>query len=85
MVLYFNAFQNVIYSCDGKAEFSAPVFSVTLSEFINDDLVDKKHFFLLSMLKRSCALYLTMIPFFSEFFGHRIFNNNFKVFSVTFD
>ncbi len=29
---YFNIFQNVIYSCDGKAEFSAaitPVFSVT--------------------------------------------------------
>ncbi len=33
-VFYFNIFLNVIYSCDGKAEFSAvitPVFSVTWS------------------------------------------------------
>ncbi len=33
-VFYFNIFENVIYSCDGKAEFSeviTPIFSVTWS------------------------------------------------------
>ncbi len=52
---YLNIFQNVLYSCDGKAEFSASVFSVTWS-FWNHydkyaDLLLKKHFWLLSMLK----------------------------------
>ncbi len=46
---------NVIYSCDGKAEFSAVIIWSSVShdpsEIINTDLVIKKHLFLWSMLK----------------------------------
>ncbi len=58
-VLYLNIFWNVIYSCDGKAEYSAaitPDFNVTILQksFYNTDLV----------LIRLCSMYVCIyFPF----------------------
>ncbi len=38
-VFYFNIFQNVIYSCDGKAEFSADISPVFISRNYYDMLI----------------------------------------------
>ncbi len=50
---HFNIFQNIIYFCDQSWIFSiiTPVFSVTWSFRNHSDLLLKKHFWLLSMLK----------------------------------
>ncbi len=59
IIIYFNIFWNVIYFCDGKAEFSAvitPVFSVTWS-FRNRSniLVGAQETFIIISVENCCA------------------------------
>jgi len=70
MYLHFNAFKNVIYSCDGKAEFLASFQSLVSWSFRNhsDNLVLKTRFLLLSVLK-SVVLLLCKLWYIHTFFG----------------
>ncbi len=84
ILIYFN----VIYSCDCKAEFSAaitPVFSVTWSFRNHSDRL----ICCLINIEYSCACLIsfveTLIWFLNERHLIRIFWNNVKVFTFTFD
>ncbi len=63
----------MIYSCDGKVEFSVAItaeFSVTWSFRNHSKYVDmllNKHFLLLPQLKTVVLIFVDFILFFSEF------------------
>jgi len=59
---YLNIFSSIIYSCDGKAKFSASLLQSVKWSFRYHSNMIKKHFLLLSMLK-TCFIFFIFFVF----------------------